>query len=109
MAVIHMCIGLRDRIAAARERLRWATSVRRHPVSLAARLRLWWADFVIHVLFEDGERCGDCGRGYPAWGAPDDLWLLIKGNRFGTLCPACFVRRCRGIGLAVRFQAQVAG
>jgi hypothetical protein len=87
-------------------RLRWAIQTGRRPVSCGALLRLWWADFVLHPLFEAEERCQDCGRRYPAWGASCDLYAEVCGSLRGTLCPGCFDRRAGVLGIAVRFQAR---
>jgi hypothetical protein len=86
-------------------RLRWALQTGRSPVSFGALLRLWWADFVLHPLFEDEERCQDCGHRYPARGAPCDLYAEVYGSLRGTVCPGCFDRRAGVLGIAVRFEA----
>lgn len=88
-------------------RLSWALRQRRRPRSPAGMLRLWWQDFVIHVLFEGGERCQDCGRGYVLWRAPDDLYVRVHGSGHGLLCPACFARQARVRGIIVEFRAAV--
>lgn len=79
------------------KRLRYSMRVKRHPRSLSGLLRLWWHDFVIHPLFEGGERCQDCGRDYVLWRAPDDLYEVVIGSNRGLFCPACFDRRSRRV------------
>lgn len=74
-------------------RLRYSLSIRRQPRSLAGLLRLWWHDFVVHPLFEGGERCQDCGRAYEIWRAQDALYCAVIGSRGGLFCPRCFARR----------------
>jgi hypothetical protein len=73
---------------------------------LAARARLFWHDFVIHVLFEGGERCQDCGRDYVLWEAPTSLYVEVHGSPWGLLCPGCFDRQAREKGIAVEFVAR---
>jgi hypothetical protein len=80
-------------IAASIRRLRWSSSRRRHPRKRWGRLRLWWADFVLHPLFEIGERCQDCGRTYDWHHVPDARWLAVMGSPRGLLCPRCFAER----------------
>jgi hypothetical protein len=87
-------------------RLRWAIRSGRKPTSFAGRLRLWWADFILHPLVECGEHCQDCGRSYVSWHAPDDLYTEVHGSLFGTLCPACFARQGDGRGVRICFEAQ---
>ena len=87
-------------------RLRWTMRSRRRPKSLAGLLRLWWHDFAVHVLFEGGERCQDCGRRYVLWGAPDDLYAEVHGSPHGLLCPLCFERQAAARGIVVRFEAR---
>jgi hypothetical protein len=90
-------------------RLRYSLRMGRKPVSLAGLFRLWWADFVIHPLFELGERCQDCGRSFVLWWAPDDdLYVEVHGSPYGILCPACFDRQAEAKGITVRFEARVA-
>lgn len=86
-------------------RLRYMLRFRRKPISLAARLRMYWRDFVIHVLFEDTESCQDCGRPYVWWRAPDELYGEVHGSLRGTLCPGCFDRQATAKGIVVRFEA----
>lgn len=88
-------------------RLRYALRLRRKPVNLAARLRMYWNDFVIHVLFEGGEICQDCGRGYVLWRAPDELYREVHGSAYGLLCPACFDCHAETKGIVVGFRAMV--
>lgn len=88
-------------------RFRWALRQHRRPRGLAGLLRLWWADFVIHPLFEGRERCQDCGRGYVQWHAPPDLYEEVHGSLYGLLCPACFARQGQDRGIAVEFEARV--
>lgn len=90
-------------------RLRWSLTVRRHPKTLAGWLRLWWHDFVIHPIFEGGERCQDCGCKYVLWWSDDeDLWRKGNdGNLGGLLCPMCFAKRLDKRGVVVRFYPQV--
>src|SRR5271154_402062 len=90
-------------------RLRWAIRTGRKPTSFAGLLRLWWADFILHPLFECGERCQDCGRPFVLWRAPDALYEHVYGSLRGILCPACFSRRARAKGIAVRFIASATG
>jgi hypothetical protein len=87
-------------------RLRWAIRQRRKPTSLAGRLRLWWADFILHPLFECSERCQDCGREYVLWSAPGDLYQEVHGSGFGLLCPGCFSAQADAKGIAVAFVAE---
>ena len=87
-------------------RLRWAIQTGRKPTSLLGLLRLWWADFILHPLFEIGERCQDCGRKFPLWSAPDDLYAEVCRSLRGILCPACFSRRATAKGIIVRFDAR---
>jgi hypothetical protein len=89
------------------ERLRWALRQHRRPRTLAGLARLCWHDFVIHVLFEGGERCQDCGRSYAPWLASDSLYREVYGSLRGLLCPLCFSRRAEAKGLPVRFEARV--
>jgi hypothetical protein len=88
-------------------RLRYAAEMRRKPISLAGHLRMYWQDFVIHVLFEGGEICQDCGRGYVLWWAPDDLYREVHGSSGGLLCPACFSRKAETHGLVLEFVPRV--
>jgi len=43
--------------------------------------------------------CQDCGRPYPAWFAPHEVWNLVMGGPIATddpgglLCPTCFLIR----------------
>lgn len=77
-------------------RLRWAARTARHaePLTLAARLRLLWHDFVVHGLFnKGGERCQDCGRDTGGWHIDDDEWIAVMGYPSGLLCRPCFNRR----------------
>lgn len=97
--------GMIKRGAAAR--LRRSLRQRRRPRSLAALVRLWWHDLVIHVLFEGRECCQDCGRGYVQWHAPPYLYGEVHGSLYGLLCPACFARQARACGIAVEFEARV--
>lgn len=87
-------------------RLRWSIRTGRKQASAGALLRLWWADFVVHPLFEIGERCQDCGRGFPAWEAADDLYAEVYGTLRGILCPGCFDGRAAARGVRVRFEAR---
>lgn len=96
------------------ERVAWAAKmhvgmVRRgwpRPRTPFAWLRLLWQDFVVHGLFgPGGEVCQDCGRGYPLWHAEKDLWSRIVGGSGGMLCPSCFDRRARRLGLDIEFRA----
>jgi len=68
-------------------------------------LRLLWQDFVVHLLFEGGEVCEDCGRGYPLWRALDDLWWSVMDGPGGLLCPGCFDRRADECGIQVHLWA----
>ncbi len=88
-------------------RLRYALAIRRHPRSLVGLVRLLWEDFVVHVLFEGGEVCQDCGRRYPLWHADWDanLWERVIGHGGGLLCPSCFDRRAAEAGVSVEFIA----
>src|SRR5579872_7127106 len=81
-------------------RLRYALRMKRRPRSLAGLARLLWEDFAVHVLFEGGEVCQDCGRRYPLWHADYDenLWERVIGHGGGLLCPGCFDRRAREAG-----------
>jgi hypothetical protein len=90
-------------------RLRWAIRTGRKPTSLAGLLRRWWADFIIHPLFEAGERCQDCGRGSVLWRAPDELYAEVHGSLHGVLCPACFDRQAAAMGIVIRFEAREVG
>jgi len=90
-------------------RLRWAIRTGRKPTSPAGLLRLWWADFVLHPLFEIGEHCQDCGRKFPLWRAPDDLYAEAHGSLHGILCPACFGRQAKAKGITVMFEARECG
>lgn len=92
-------------------RLRYCLRVKRRPRSLVGLVRLLWEDFVIHVLFEGGEVCQDCGRRYPLWHADYDanLWERVRerviGHGGGLLCPSCFDRRATEAGISVEFVA----
>lgn len=86
-------------------RFAWAARNRRQPTSLAGLLRLWWHDFVIHPLFEGGERCQDCGHDYPLWHAEGNLWERIRGTTGGLLCPTCFDRQAHEAGVVVEYRA----
>ena len=88
-------------------RLKWALRLRRKPVSLAGRLRMWWHDFVLHPLFGGTEICQDCGRPYVSWRAPDDLYQEVHGSASGTLCPACFDQQAHAKGIVIGFRAVV--
>jgi hypothetical protein len=90
----------------ALERLRWAIRTGRKPTSLAGLLRLWWADFALHPLFEVGERCQDCGRRFPLWRAPDDLYAEVYRSLGGVLCPACFALKAEAKAIVVMFDAR---
>ena len=86
-------------------RLGWAAGMRRRRKP-AVWARLAWHDFIVHGLRNrGGERCQECGRGYPLWRAPDNLYALVHGTTAGLLCPACFDRKARAHGLSVEFQA----
>lgn len=90
-------------------RLGWALRTHRHahPRSVRARVRLLWHDFVIHGLFEGGERCQDCGRDYVLWNAETDLYVRVHGNPGGLLCPSCFDRQAREKGLTLDWRPVV--
>ena len=88
-------------------RLRWAFRTKRHPRSLAGHLRLLWHDFVIHVLFEGGERCQDCGCDYVLWEADCDLYERVHGGPGGLLCPRCFSRQAREKGLRLIWRPEL--
>jgi len=94
-------------------RMRYSWRVPRRPRSIMGYVRLWWQDFIIHPFFEGTECCQDCGRLYPVWSAPDDLWALGMGfarpgaHLPGTVCPSCFDERCRDRGVIVEFTASV--
>jgi hypothetical protein len=87
-------------------RLRYCLRIKRRPRSVAGYLRLLWED-AIHVLFEGGEVCQDCGRRYPLWHADRDtrLWERVIGHGGGLLCPSCFDRRATEAGVSVEFIA----
>ena len=88
-------------------RLRYCLRIKRRPRTVAGYLRLLWEDFVIHLLFEGGEVCQDCGRRYPLWHADYDenLWERVIGHGGGLLCPSCFARRAAEAGISVEFVA----
>jgi hypothetical protein len=88
-------------------RLRWSLRTGRKPTSPFCLPRMWWADFVLHPLFEIGERCQDCGRAFPLWRAPDDLYSDVYGSPHGILCPGCFSRRATAKGMVVSFDARL--
>lgn len=71
-------------------------------------LRLLWADFIRHgMLGSSGEMCQDCGRPMGIiWHAEDALWVEVVGSRAGLLCPRCFDRRSKDLGLRVVFFAK---
>lgn len=90
------------------ERLKWAARSTWHgrPRTLPARLRLLYADFILHGLFgPGGERCQDCGRDYPLWHVEGDLWERVHGKYGGLLCPTCFDRQARAVGISIEFRA----
>lgn len=85
-------------------RLRYAVRMtwNGEPKNIAARLRLLYRDFITHGLFgPDGERCQDCGRGYPLWRVSDDLYLEVIGNNGGLLCLGCFDERASDKGICL--------
>lgn len=48
--------------------------------------------------------CDDCGKPYPPWMAPHDVWNLVMGgpdakdDPGGMLCPTCFIVRAERAG-----------
>lgn len=87
-------------------RLSWAANVRRRRWPPGVWLRLAWHDFVTHGLFgPGGERCQNCGHDYVLWHAEGDLWERVRGYETGLLCPACFDRQARQLGVKVEFRA----
>jgi hypothetical protein len=50
------------------------------------------------------EFCKDCGARQPlVWHAEDALWAAVSGDR-GVLCPKCFGRRARDLGLLLMWR-----
>lgn len=89
-------------------RLGYALHQRRRPRTAAAWLRLAWHDFITHALLNrGGERCQDCGRGYPLWRAGNDLYVEVVGNDGGLFCPSCFGRRAEAQGIVVQYRAWI--
>lgn len=70
----------------------------------ATRGTWWWL-----IRRYPTELC-TCGRpvskwiGETWWHAEDDLWLAVKGNMGGTLCPRCFTLRAAAKGISLRWQ-----
>lgn len=61
----------------------------------------------ILIRRSNGERCGDCGRGYHLWMANDVLYRRVIGSGGGLWCPACFSRRANAMGLTIMWQPMV--
>jgi hypothetical protein len=77
---------------------RWVVTSR----TLLTALRcFYWAIIRGH----DGETCWFCGRPYPLWWAPDDLWAEFSGNS-GLCCPSCFDARAKKRGVWLRWRPE---
>lgn len=67
------------------------------------------------ILRYDSETCDACGAAYPlAWIATDEMWAPayeavtgISRGEAGLLCPRCFARGVRRLGLNVLFRAEI--
>jgi hypothetical protein len=71
-------------------------------------LRLLYHDFITHGLFGPGsERCQDCGHDYVLWYAEGDLWERVRNTTGGLLCPGCFDRQAKAVGLSIEFRAKI--
>jgi hypothetical protein len=68
---------------------------------------LKFKDLVCRVGLGDWliEYCDDCGRTQPlVWWCDDpELWLRVKGETGGVLCPECFNQRASLYGIPLRW------
>lgn len=69
-----------------------------------AFVRVFWAAY---VHGNDIESCQDCGKHYILWLAVDDIYLKIHGNFHGTLCPGCFDKQARHMGITLRWKPEI--
>jgi hypothetical protein len=58
----------------------------------------------------DGEICQDCGNAVrhhtgSCWRTSEEVWNAVMGRATGILCPPCFTKRARAVGVRVLWEA----
>ncbi|MCA1617030.1 MAG: hypothetical protein LC729_00430 [Acidobacteria bacterium] len=48
--------------------------------------------------------CEKCGRSNIVWFAPSELWNKYAGDKYGILCPVCFVQQAEDAGFKMVWQ-----
>ena len=70
---------------------------------LRVSLKRWLAKVTVIIEF-----CNDCGVRQPLiWRADNALWLQVYGSVGGVLCPKCFSRRARDLGMLIEWTPTV--
>lgn len=50
--------------------------------------------------------CRECNGCNPTWYADNDLFNLINGSPNGIICPSCFEKKAKALGISIIFKAQ---